>query len=162
MYRSERARIEMTRLDRYAPLFELELDDDVTPVVSADHLARREPVRRALVVDDDPALRRAATRILGRAGYEVLEACDGDAAIRLIDLSDHTLDLIVTDINMPGQASGYDVVAHARLRAPNTATLLTSSLPDAELSAACGAPFLWKPYTAAALVRAAHEALGLR
>ncbi len=58
-------------------------------------------MQRILLIDDDAAIRGVARRILERAGYEVLEAGEGEAGIRL--MRDAAVDLVLTDIYMPGQ-----------------------------------------------------------
>jgi EAL domain-containing protein (putative c-di-GMP-specific phosphodiesterase class I)/DNA-binding response OmpR family regulator len=72
-----------------------------------------------LVVDDDAATRALVAIGLRRAGFDVLEAASGEAALGLIE--DETIGLVVLDISMPGM-SGTDVVRVLRER-PRTATL---------------------------------------
>jgi EAL domain-containing protein (putative c-di-GMP-specific phosphodiesterase class I)/DNA-binding response OmpR family regulator len=72
-----------------------------------------------LVVDDDSAVRRLVALALKRAGYDVIEADGGAAAIGVVDTT--RLALIVLDMGMPG-VSGTEVVAAVRAR-PQTATL---------------------------------------
>lgn len=61
---------------------------------------------RVVVAEDDPDIRRLTTFTLRRRGYEVLEACDGDAALALIRAE--LPDVAVLDIMMPG-LSGVEV-----------------------------------------------------
>ncbi len=61
-----------------------------------------------LLVDDDPALRKALERSLGRWGYEVLAAANGGEALRLAAQYPGRIDLLLTDIAMPG-ISGLDL-----------------------------------------------------
>jgi CheY-like chemotaxis protein len=56
-------------------------------------------MKSILIVDDDRLTRKAFRRIFERAGYAVLEACDGNEAIRQYD--SYNPDLVVTDIIMP-------------------------------------------------------------
>jgi DNA-binding response OmpR family regulator len=55
--------------------------------------------KRILVVDDDPSICRTLKLGLGKAGYEVIEARDGEEALRLWE--DAKADLVITDIHMP-------------------------------------------------------------
>jgi two-component system KDP operon response regulator KdpE len=64
-----------------------------------------------LVVDDDPSIRRALRAELAAAGYETVEAADGEEGTRLF--SEVEPDLVLTDLAMPG-ADGFDVVAAIR------------------------------------------------
>jgi signal transduction histidine kinase len=67
---------------------------------------------RVLVVEDEPAVRAAMRRMLERTGFEVLEACDGHQAID--EHADSDLDLVVTDVVMPGTLNGADVAHQLR------------------------------------------------
>ncbi|MHB8892131.1 MAG: EAL domain-containing protein [Candidatus Limnocylindrales bacterium] len=101
-----------------------------------------------LIVDDEAATRRLVAIHLGRAGFAVLEAASGEAALGLIE--DEAIDLVVLDISMPGM-SGIDVV-HALRERPQTATLpiilLTGKNDQHPLVAGLGAgadDYLTKP-----------------
>lgn len=78
---------------------------------------------RILIVDDDDALRGAIARFLGRAGYEVEEADNGHAALRTIERK--SVDLVVTDINMP-EMDGIEIVMALRGRTPPTPVVAMS------------------------------------
>jgi CheY-like chemotaxis protein len=74
---------------------------------------------KILVIDDENTLRQTILTILRYAGYEVLDAADGFAGIKLA--RDHMPDLIVSDIVMPG-LDGYGVLSRLR-DDPQTATI---------------------------------------
>jgi DNA-binding NtrC family response regulator len=57
------------------------------------------PTQRIMVVDDDASIRRTLHILLSKAGYEVIQACDGSEAVRL--WRDHGGDLVITDLHMP-------------------------------------------------------------
>jgi two-component system, cell cycle sensor histidine kinase and response regulator CckA len=59
------------------------------------------PVSRVLVVDDEEGVRHFAARALAHGGYEVVTACDGPEAIRLVETQPR-FDLFVLDVMMPG------------------------------------------------------------
>ena len=133
------------------------------PVEDAlEHLSPspRATGERVLVVEDDAALRKVAARIFESAGYQVVQAQNGDEAIRRLDDVGRDVDLIFTDIIMPGRG-GYAVVEHAKTRAPNARVLLTSGYvgDTPETGDGGDASLLWKPYTSSSLLRAAHGAL---
>ena len=97
--------------------------DPAPPLQEFDAPAAREPaappLRRVLVADDEPAMRLLLRVNLPSAGYEVVEAADGDAAFSSIREQD--FDLLVLDVMMPGM-SGFELAE--RLRAdPATAEL---------------------------------------
>jgi DNA-binding NtrC family response regulator len=63
--------------------------------------------QRILVVDDDPSIRRTLNILLSKAGYEVIQACDGSEAVRL--WRDGGGDLVITDLHMP-QKDGIETI----------------------------------------------------
>jgi CheY-like chemotaxis protein len=115
----------------------------------------------ALVVDDEAFARLFAVQILLDQGYIVLEAADAEEGLEILE-AEHDLSVLFTDISMPGDLDGLDLVDRARRERPDIALLVTSGqgMPaDNRLPA--GARFLAKPYTAHALgeaIRSAAEA----
>jgi PAS domain S-box-containing protein len=118
---------------------------------------------KILLVEDEPALRRATERVLEQAGYEVVVAADGDQAFRLIETLGAELDLVISDVSLPGR-SGADVVGHARHHIHDVAVILTSGFVDqaAQARQPEGVPLLWKPVSPADLLDAVTTALGPR
>ncbi len=87
-----------------------------------------EPTGRGetiLVVEDDPNVRRVTVRLLARLGYTTLEAGDGPAAMELLE-GDGTIDLMFTDVVLPGGMSGVDLARAARAVRPALRVLYTS------------------------------------
>ena len=81
-----------------------------------------------LIVDDDSVFRQLEARVLCEQGYNVLQADCADEALRLIGTT-VTLDLLLTDFNMPG-ADGVELTRQFRTLRPETPVLLVSgSLP---------------------------------
>ena len=79
---------------------------------------------RVLVVDDDAAVRQSLSTALGRDGYEVLAAEDGDAAlVRLVAAS---VDAIVLDVAMP-EPNGLEVCRRLRARGDRTPILMLTA-----------------------------------
>ncbi|MFI5306848.1 MAG: response regulator [Polyangiales bacterium] len=116
-----------------------------------------------LVVEDDQALRRSAVRVLQGAGYRVHAAADGDEGVRRIDELGSGLDVVVTDVVMPGR-SGYEVLEHLSRVRPDAVAVLTSghSGDNVPRSKPLELPILWKPWSPRALVRAVGEALAVK
>jgi CheY-like chemotaxis protein len=82
---------------------------------------------KILLVDDDMFVRVATSRALRARGYAVLEAHDGHAALRM--LRDHDIDLLVTDVVMPG-LDGRELVEAARTCRPSLKVLYISGYTD--------------------------------
>jgi PAS domain S-box-containing protein len=77
-----------------------------------------------LVVEDDPDVRAYSAGALRELGYRVLEAVDGASALAL--LNGQQVDLIFTDVVLPGGMSGADIAAQARVQQPGVKLLFTS------------------------------------
>jgi two-component system chemotaxis response regulator CheY len=69
--------------------------------------------RRILTIDDSKTIRDMLRMTLAPAGYEILQAVDGQDGVEVMDRE--TVDLVITDINMP-RMNGYEVVRHLRAR----------------------------------------------
>jgi CheY-like chemotaxis protein len=82
-----------------------------------------------LVVEDDERVRRVTVTRLRMIGYEVLEAHDGPTALKLLD-GGPRVDVVFTDLIMPGGLSGRDVAARARELMPDIRVLLTSGYAE--------------------------------
>ena len=105
---------------------------------------------RVLVVDDERSIRELLARSLGRRGHDVIEAQDGDEALRIIEDRDAQIDVIVSDIRMPG-LGGDDLLARLRVSRPELAERVVFITGDA-VSRRTGAleqedlPVLLKPF----------------
>ncbi|HEY5724148.1 MAG TPA: response regulator [Allosphingosinicella sp.] len=112
--------------------------------------------KTALVVDDEAFARLYAVQMLLDQGWFVLEAADAEEGLDMLVAQDD-LALLLTDISMPGEMDGLDLVERARRHQPEIAIVVTSgqTIPSAERLPE-GARFLPKPYTAFAL----NEAIG--
>ncbi|MBR9885493.1 MAG: PAS domain S-box protein [Oceanospirillales bacterium] len=80
---------------------------------------------RILVVEDEKEVRALAVRVLRSLGYEVLEAADGPAALELLD-RDPEIDMLFTDVVLPGGMHGPDIAQAARKLRPDLPVLYTS------------------------------------
>ena len=128
-------------------------------IVESVPLGRGE---RVLVVEDNDSIRRLAVRLLTQLGYQPVAV--SNVADALAHLSDGgPVDLLFSDIVMPGKANGLDLAATVRERWPEVAILLTSGFPDndgANTLAERGISLLSKPYQRDELARAVRAALG--
>ena len=78
--------------------------------------------RRALVVEDDAAIRKITWHALQKAGYEVLEACTADEAIAYVGDREANLDAIVTDVEMPGAPTRNSAITAGPLTSASSAS----------------------------------------
>jgi signal transduction histidine kinase len=88
---------------------------------------------RILVVEDSKAIRQVVLSQLARLGYQTLEAADAASALKVIDAGE-PVDLLFTDIVMPGGMSGLVLARAARQRRPDLKVLFTSGFPGAHLA----------------------------
>jgi len=132
-----------------------------TPVPTDDQRGHGEVI---LVVEDEPVVRGLAVRILRRLGYTVLEAKDAQAALALVK-PDTRLDLLLTDVMLPGELNGPRLAEELTRMRPDLHVLFASGYSQeiVELGAHAGADvrFLPKPYDRGKLAQAVHEALRL-
>ena len=112
-----------------------------------------------LAVEDNGGLRRVVLRQLNDLGYRVIEAQDGPTALKILE--SEPVDLLFTDIMMPGGMSGYDLAAQAVARWPALRVLLTSGFPETRPNGNSSADMelLTKPYRKDDLAQALRKAL---
>ena len=122
---------------------------------------RMEGRPAVLVVDDNAGLRRAVAEQLHELGYRAIEAGDGPAA--LLILNGEPVDLLFTDVVMPGGMSGFDLARLVLARWPAMKAVITSAFPELEPigdSITAGKlRRLTKPYRKGELARTLHEVL---
>lgn len=85
-----------------------------------------------LVVDDDPAVLQVVGKVLRRTGYAVLEATSGREAIRLVQEADGRIDLLLTDVMMPGMG-GREVSEAVAALVPGVGVLFMSAYTEDEV-----------------------------
>lgn len=88
-----------------------------------------------LVVDDEPTVRMLVTEVLGELGYSVMEAADSASGLKLLR-SDVRVDMLVTDVGLPGGMNGRQMADAARELRPGLRTLFITGYAE---SAAIGA-----------------------
>jgi two-component system, cell cycle sensor histidine kinase and response regulator CckA len=116
-----------------------------------------------LLVEDDPAVRRMAVEVLLSAGYRVLAAPSGADALRIAAKHEGRLDLLLTDVVMPGM-TGPELARQFLALFPRIRTLYMSGYPDdaIEKHGVRGRTVrvLQKPFTHQSLAQGVREALG--
>lgn len=110
-------------------------------VISAPHC------RRVLVVEDEMLIRFAVSDELRAAGYDVIEAFNGDEALAILRTGVR-IDLIVSDVRMPGSLDGMGLLAIVREDFPGVPVIIASGHLDPAVASAGGAcHFVAKPYS---------------
>jgi two-component system, cell cycle sensor histidine kinase and response regulator CckA len=114
-----------------------------------------------LLVDDSDQLRRFAAHILTEEGFDVLEAVDAEEGIAIYRQWADSIDLVVTDIHMPGK-SGLELADYVSSRNSDLPLLFISSHSTEVLSRifASTREFLSKPFRADALVHKVRKMIG--
>jgi signal transduction histidine kinase len=115
-----------------------------------------------LVVDDDAAVRRIVARQLRELNYRVLEAESGTAALGV--LNRESVDLVFTDVVMPGEINGYELARRSSVNKPNLPIVLSSGFPAARIDREIGplsppVRLLSKPYRKEDLASILREVL---
>jgi CheY-like chemotaxis protein/two-component sensor histidine kinase len=98
---------------------------DETPPEAASPAAGAGKGEVVLVVEDDPSVRKLALRMLAGLGYRALEAEDAGAAMRLLE-GEARIDLLLTDVVLPGAMGGTALARAARERRPGLGVLYMS------------------------------------
>jgi two-component system, response regulator PdtaR len=110
-----------------------------------------------LIVEDETLVRLAAVGMLEDAGFRMVEAANSDQALELL-AADSNVQLLFTDVSMPGAIDGLALARMVRIRWPRIAIMVTSAMrmshPE-ELPA--GSRFERKPYSLDTVVRHARE-----
>lgn len=116
---------------------------------------------RVLVVEDEPSVRMVLTEALEDAGFEIMEACDGTEALKLIQ-DPGGMQIVVTDINMPG-LNGFDVANQARALYPSLPVIFVSALIHQASERNMASPCRWltKPFRIDVLVGTVREMLAV-
>ena len=138
-----------------------EIEEAAPPLTTSPQPARRG--QTILVAEDDPALRSLVKDVLLHHDYRVLEAENADAAFDLWRDRRDEIDLLLTDMVMPGTSSGLDLAQRLQDEAPDLKVIYTSGY-SAELFASDvkleeGRNYLPKPYLSNKLVDVLRHAL---
>ena len=109
-----------------------------------------------LLVEDNATMRETTAQQLTSLGYRTIEAENGEAALDILKQRDRRIDLLFTDVVMPGRMNGYELVEIARRARPGIKALVTSGFSGVHVE---GVDLLVKPYRLADLARAIRGVL---
>ncbi len=115
--------------------------------------------KKILIVEDEPAIINLTRRILEREGFEVASAGDGNEALKILD-KEH-IDLLLTDIRMPG-INGLELLKHFKERRPDAAAVIVTgygTIETVQEAIRLGANgFVLKPFAKAKLLEVVNGA----
>jgi len=142
-----------------------QIDAPMQAQASSPTTALARGTETILLVEDEPSILKMSSRVLAAAGYQVLSAHTGEEALRVLKETQGPIDLLLTDMVMPG-LSGSEVAHRVLAERPGTRVVFASGYTD-DVSLRQGvesgeAHLLAKPYTAQALRERVREVLDLK
>lgn len=133
--------------------------EDSAPEAEAPPIRGSETV---LVCEDEPMVRDVACQILRSGGYRVLEAANGEEALRIARDGEDPIQLLVTDVVMP-QMNGRELAEAISAEQPELKVVFVSGYTaeylDGEMTARIGYDFLQKPFNRSRLLQAVRQLL---
>ncbi len=143
----------------YLPRFMGQIEEDEAEGEAGLDPAAGETV---LVIDDEETIRLLIRDVLEEAGYSVLEASDGPAGLEVMQ-SRAAVDLLITDVGLPGGVNGRQVADAARLQRPGLKTLFITGFAESAAVSSDqlepGMEVITKPFAMSALAQKVREML---
>jgi len=137
-------------------------DESATSTTSATAAARPSG-KTILVVDDEPSVRMLVTEVLEEHGYSGIEASDGPSGLRILE-SDAKIDLLITDVGLPGGLNGRQLADAARVSRPELKVLFITGYAENAIigngQLAPGMRVLTKPFVMTSLAERIAEMIG--
>jgi CheY-like chemotaxis protein len=112
----------------YLPRHQGEADIEA-PQVKLAGAPRAEIGETVLIVDDEPTVRMLVTEVLAELGYAAIEAADGESGLKVLQ-SDVRIDLLITDVGLPGGLNGRQMADAARQRRPDLRVLFITGYAE--------------------------------
>lgn len=110
-----------------------------------------------LLVEDNDSLRESTEMLLARIGYRVVQVCDGESALHMLQTHDD-IRLVLTDVRMPGEISGYCLAQEISRKWPHIRTIvMTGYAPDVPKEVKN--QLVHKPFTMLELAKSIKQAL---
>ncbi len=111
-----------------------------------------------LVVEDEVMIRMLIADVLREEGYGVIEAACGDEGMEIL-ASGQDVDLVITDVRMPGVIDGIELAAHAKQLSPERPVVMVSAhLPY--MQATDANIFIAKPFVPSMLLKSVYKLIG--
>jgi CheY-like chemotaxis protein len=119
------------------------------------------PQTHVLFLEDEDLIRAVVVEALVEAGFRVTEACNGEAALDLLEET-HRFDLLLADVHMPGRFNGMDVARRVRTSWPGMPVVFVTARPDTLHAFGMPSPrdrCVMKPYRPTEVLEAIHSSL---
>jgi nitrogen-specific signal transduction histidine kinase/ActR/RegA family two-component response regulator len=116
-----------TTMCLYLPRYSGDIAEEAEAVDST--IAETGAGETVLVIDDEPTVRMLIAEVLQEAGYVAIEAEDGPSGLKILQ-SDVRVDLLITDVGLPGGMNGRQVADAARLNRPNLKVLFVTGFAE--------------------------------
>ncbi len=111
-----------------------------------------------IIVEDEPLIRLMAVDVLADAGYTVLEADNADEALNVLETQAAKINVLFTDVHMPGELDGLALAHHALRHWPWIGQLITSGRAHPAINTMPeGSRFLPKPYRTGEIIEHLRE-----
>ena len=138
---------------------------DAAPIQGVKFPDPAERMPAILIVDDEPLIRMGLSDFLQECGFKVLEAGNAAEAVQMIKSYAVVIDLVITDVRMPGDMDGFGLAQWVRAHQPALPVILCSGdAKKAEVAQEVCAdePFFKKPYDLQLLVAKIRQAIGAK
>ena len=114
-----------------------------------------------MLVEDEFLIRLTLAEVLADEGYHVVEAVTGDEALALLQ-GGAAIDILLTDVQLPGALDGYALVKQARLAMPNLPVIFMTGRPDRANGPVADTydTYIAKPYLPSDICRAVRHIIG--
>lgn len=119
---------------------------------------KEHPDKVVLIVEDEWLVRMEMSQTFREAGWKVVESASGEEAERLF-LEDPNISLLLTDIRLDGQMSGWDLAENLRKYRPETAIIYASANPPRSDRQVPSSEFFHKPALMSAILEASERLL---
>jgi PAS domain S-box-containing protein len=137
--------------------------EDDAPQVKPAEPTRANAGETILIVDDEPTVRMLITEVLEGLGYAAIEAADATSALKVLQ-SNVRIDLLITDVGLPGSLTGLQMVDAARIDRPDLKVLCITGYPLKVATQADGLEtvmhMLPKPFTLETLASRVEAIIG--
>ena len=129
-------------------------EDAESPPAQLTEAPRAQAGETVLIVDDDEAVRMLVTEVLQELGYGAIEAADGTSGLNVLQ-SNARIDLLITDVGLPGGMNGRQIADAARVRRPGLKVLFITGYAENAVVRngylEAGMQIMIKPFTMEAL-----------